>query len=107
TVYDLKYLQAVSDDSEIAHTVSNVLTVVTPELAENDPQATRFLTQFQISKDTMGYWILQISKKKRDADDIAEQWISENMDTVAVWLDGVKTLDGQSAIEAVRAEYAG
>src|SRR5699024_2918472 len=98
--------KAVRDDSEIAHTVSNVLTVVTPELAKNEPQATRFLTQFQISKDTMGQWILEISKKKRDADDIASEWIANNLDTVAVWLEGVKTLDGKPAIEAVRAKYA-
>src|SRR5699024_9267547 len=100
TVYDIKYLKAVRDDSEIAHTVSNVLTVVTPQLAKNQPQATRFLTQFQISKDTMGQWILEISKKGRDADDIASQWIANNMDMVAVWLEGVETLSGESAIEA-------
>lgn len=29
------------------------------------------------------------------------------MDTVAKWLEGVKTRDGASAIDAVRAAYAG
>lgn len=107
TVYDIKYLEAVRDDSEIAHTVSNVLTVVRPEVSVDEPQATHFLTQFQISKDTMGRWIYQITKKERDPVDIAHAWITDNLDVVAVWLDGVKTLDGESAIDAVRAEYAG
>jgi len=105
-VYDIKYLEAVKDDSEIAHTVSNVLTVVTPEMADEDPQATKFLTQFQISKPTMSQWILQITKKEREPEDIASQWITDHMDVVAEWLDGVETLDGDSAIDKVRAKYA-
>src|SRR5699024_3265838 len=102
-VYDIKYLKAVKDDSEIAHTVSNVLTVVTPEVVDDDPQATKFLTQFQISKPTMSQWILQITKKEREPEDIASQWITDHMDVVAEWLDGVETLDGDSAIDKVRA----
>lgn len=105
-VYDIKYLQAVRDDSEIAYTVSNVLTVVRPELIKEHPEVAQFLTQFQISKDTMGYWIYQISKAERDPEDIASAWISDHLDTVAVWLEGVQTLDGESAIKAVRAKYA-
>lgn len=88
-MYNIKYLKAVRDNSEIAHTVSNVLTVVRTQLVKNYPEAAQFLTQFQISKDTMSKWILQISKKGRDADDIARQWISNHLDTVR---NGLKAL---------------
>lgn len=104
-VYNIKYLKPVQANSKIAHTISNVLTVVTPQFAKQAPQATHFLSQMQIKKRTMSNWILAITKKERDPVDIAQDWISTHLDVVAQWLEGVKTLEGKPAIKAVRAQY--
>lgn len=102
--YDIKYLKPVGKHL-IARQHSNVLTVVNPELVTDAPQAAKFLQEFQVDLHTMSTWILQYSLKKQKPQDVASQWISDNLDQVAGWLQGVKTLSGESAIEAVRAKY--
>lgn len=99
--YDIKYLEPVGEPT-IAGTTSDVLTVVNPAMAEKYPQVAKFLTQFQISKQTMSTWILDYGYKQEDPEDVAENWIENNPDKVAKWLDGVTTRAGQPAIEAVR-----
>lgn len=36
-----------------------------------------------------------------DGDEAAMQWLTANTDTVEGWLDGVTTVDGGDAVEAV------
>src|SRR5699024_5134412 len=102
--YDMKYLEPVGEP-KIAGTTSDVLTVANPKTVADNPELARFLTQFQVQKDTMSEWILEFGYKERRADEVASKWIGANLDKVAVWLDGVKTLDGEPAIDAVRAAY--
>ncbi|HLQ85296.1 MAG TPA: ABC transporter substrate-binding protein [Salinisphaeraceae bacterium] len=102
--YDMKYLEPVGEP-KIAGTTSDVLTVANPKTVADNPELARFLTQFQVQKDTMSEWILEFGYKERRADEVASEWIGANLDKVAVWLDGVKTLDGEPAIDAVRAAY--
>jgi glycine betaine/proline transport system substrate-binding protein len=102
--YDIHYLGAVGD-REIADTRSDVLTVANPKLVEKEPEIARFLEQYVVSKDAQSEWVLEYSYNDRDSSDVAAEWIGANLDTVAKWLDGVKTRDGESAIEAVRAAY--
>ena len=103
--YDIKYLKPVGEP-KIAGTSSDVLTVANPDMVENYPQVGKFLTQFQISKDTMSTWILKYGYDQIEPKEVATTWITANLDKVAKWLDGVKTLDGDSAIDAVRARYS-
>ncbi len=103
--YDIHYLEAVGD-REIADTRSDVLTVANPRLVEQEPEIARFLEQYVVSKDDQSEWVLEYSYNDRESEEVAAEWIGANMDTVAKWLDGVKTRDGESAIEAVRAAYA-
>lgn len=103
--YDIRYLEAVGEP-KIADTRSDVLTVANPLTVENEPQLARFLEQYLVAKDDQSEWVLEYSFKDRDKEEVAADWIGANMDTVAQWLDGVKTRDGGSAVEAVRAAYA-
>lgn len=102
--YDIKYLEAVGEP-KIADTRSDVLTVVNPKLRERAPEVAKFLSQYVVDKQDQSKWVLEYSYKERAKDAVASEWIAANLDTVAGWLDGVKTRDGGSAIEAVRGEY--
>ncbi len=102
--WKLTYLKNVGKPT-IASQRSDVLTVVNPKLVADEPDAARFLKQFQVPKKVMSAWIYQDKYKKRMPKDIAKTWISGNLDLVAKWLDGVKALDGKPAIDAVKAKY--
>lgn len=102
--FDLAYL----DDAEnagIAQIESTVWTVVPASMAEEDPQLHRFLSQYVVDIEDQNAWVYSYSYDDLPADEVAQEWIAENLDTVAAWLEGVETKDGTSAIEAVRAVY--
>lgn len=103
--YDICYLEPVGD-REIADTRSDVLTVANPRMVEEEPEVARFLEQYVVSKDDQSKWVLEYSYEDRPKAEVAAEWIANNHDTVAQWLDGVSTRDGRPAMEAVKAEYA-
>lgn len=103
--YDIRYLEA-EGEPKIADTRSDVLTVANPRMVEAEPEIARFLEQYVVAKDDQSRWVLEFSYEEREADAVASEWIGANMDVVEKWLDGVRTRDGESAIEAVRAAYA-
>lgn len=104
--YDMKYLKAV-DGSDIAEIHSTVLTVANPQLVEQHPEVARFFRQYVVTSDMQSEWVLEYSFRDRAAEQVAREWIRNNLDTVAEWLEGVKARDGKRAIDAMRAEYSG
>jgi glycine betaine/proline transport system substrate-binding protein len=104
-VFHLKYLK---DPKHIwGSGPSRVYTVVNPDFKKNNANAAKFLKQMVVGDKIQSKWIYDYSYKKIKADKVAENWIVDNMKTVAKWLDGVKTADGsQPAIKAVKAHYA-
>ncbi|CAM3452282.1 ABC transporter substrate-binding protein [Halomonas sp. FME1] len=102
--FDLAYL-ADSDDAGVASIESTVWTVTPASLAEEAPEVHRFLSQYVIDIEDQNDWVHEYSYEERAADDVAQEWISNNLDTVAQWLDGVKTRDGEPAIDQVRAQF--
>src|SRR5699024_9049868 len=103
--YDMEYLEP-EGEPDIASTTRDLLTGISPDMAEEHPDLDRFFTQYTIEKATMSEWILEYGYEEHDADDVAEQWIGDNLDKVAVWLDGVEDRDGDPAMDAVRTRYA-
>lgn len=101
--YDLYYLQD-ADDSGVAQIQSTVWTVVPASLEKADANLYRFLSQYQVSINDQNDWVYEYSHEERPADEVAQEWIAGHMDTVAQWLDGVKTKAGEPAIDAVKAE---
>ncbi|WP_163577268.1 ABC transporter substrate-binding protein [Halomonas faecis] len=93
-----------ADDAGIAEIESTVWTVVPASLAEEDPQLHRFLSQYVVDIEDQNAWVHGYSYDDRPADEVAREWIGDNLDTVAEWLDGVEARDGVPAIEAVHAE---
>ncbi len=102
--YDLHYLEA-PDGSEIAHTEATVYTLTATDLEERLPNVHRFFSQYKVEPDTQSLWIYEHSYRERPEDEVAREWIAANPERVREWLDGVTTADGESAFEAVKAEY--
>lgn len=103
--FDIRFLED-GESSPIADMESTVYTVVATEWAEANPQPVRFLEQMQVPPEVQSQWIHEFSYEEKPVDEVARNWIADNLDTVATWLEGVKTADGGDAIEAVKAEFA-
>lgn len=89
--YDLKYLK---DPKKIWGGGSAVYTAINPKFEKNNPNVTRFLKQMVVPSKIQSDWIYKYGYKHQSTDQVAHDWIANNMDTVAQWLDGVKTADG-------------
>jgi len=111
---DLEFnLQFLSDDNstleqgnEIASQQSTVYTIAMQSWVDNNPQQARFAKQFNVPLDAQSIWIDELTRQDREPEDIARDWIADNMDVVAAWVDGVETADGSAALEAVEASYS-
>ena len=101
--YDLYYLED-SDDSGTADILSTVWTVVPADLKSKDANLYRFLSQYQVDIEAQNDWVYEYSHEERPADKVASEWIRDHYDTVAQWLDGVTTRDGEPAIDAIKAQ---
>lgn len=102
--FELAYLDD-AEDAGIAQIESTVWTVVPASMAEEDPQLHRFLSQYVVDIEDQNAWVYSYSYDDRPADEVAQEWIAANLDTVAAWLEDVEAKDGTSAIEAVRTAY--
>ncbi|MBK1695765.1 hypothetical protein CKO21_00710 [Rhodovibrio salinarum] len=100
--YDIKYLSA-KGEPKIAETKSDVLTVANVRMVEDHPMVAKFFSQYQVRKDEQSKWVYEYSYKDRDQEEVAAEWIRNNMDRVSEFLEGVEARNGKPAIEAVRA----
>ncbi|WNK19061.1 ABC transporter substrate-binding protein [Halomonas piscis] len=99
--YDMHYLED-ADNSGAAELEGHVATVVRADLEELDPNVARFFEQFVVGSEVQSEWVNAYSREERGAEEVAGEWITAHEDTVAEWLDGVTTRDGDPAMEAVR-----
>jgi glycine betaine/proline transport system substrate-binding protein len=103
---DMSFLEGDSPGSEILVSDSVVLTTVRQGFKEEYPNVHKFLEQFKVTSDMQSNWIHQYSYQKKKPENVSRKWISENLDIVAEWLEGVETAGGENAMEAVRKEFA-
>src|SRR5699024_1125663 len=102
--YDLKYLE---DPEKIWGGGSSVWTAINPEFKKNNPNVTRFLKQMIVPSVIQSEWINDFGQKHMKKSEVARNWIADNMDVVAKWLDGVTTADGSGpALDAVKKALA-
>ncbi|MGN8159083.1 ABC transporter substrate-binding protein [Salinisphaera sp. RV14] len=98
--YDLHYLK---DPKKIWGGGSSVYTAINPAFEKSNPNVTRFLKQMVVPSKIQSQWIYEYGYKHQSAKKVADNWIKGHMDTVAQWLDGVKTADGSGdALAAVK-----
>ena len=102
-VYDIRYL----DDPEgIWGSDGYVATVMNTESAEAMPNVSLFLSQLQVTSDIQNLWIDRYSRQGQDPAEVASTWISENLDIVLQWADGVTTASGEPASDVLSARFA-
>ena len=104
--FDISFLEA-DPEGRLAGQDSTVYTIVAEGWPDRNPQVAKFLRQFKVPADAQSRWIDGYSRQEREVGDVAVDWIGENMDLVSQWVEGVKTVDGGSGIEAVRAQFGG
>ncbi len=55
-------------------------------LEKRNPAAAKFLKQIKLDPAVVNDWILKIGRDEMDAQDVAEAWVKDNMDTVNTWI---------------------
>jgi ABC-type proline/glycine betaine transport system substrate-binding protein len=57
-------------------------------LEQRNPAVAKMLSNMVLDPATVNDWILRIGRDEEDAQDVAETWVEENMDTVNAWING-------------------
>lgn len=100
--YDIKYLD---DPENIWGEDDKVITVARSGFDEEQPNVYKFLEQFVLDSEIQNEWIYEYGHEERDPEDVAEEWIGNNMDLVVEFLEGVESADGQPAAEVIQEVY--
>ncbi|GAB7021992.1 ABC transporter substrate-binding protein [Salidesulfovibrio brasiliensis] len=101
---DMKFLDGIPGSEELI-TKSWVETIVSNDFQQRFPEAFRFLQQFKVTAETQSRWIYEYGYEDIPPATVARKWIATNLDTVKKWLEGVKTVSGEPAFDAIRAAY--
>lgn len=105
-VFDLKFL----DDPEAmfagSKEATGVYTMANTQFLKENPNVARFLRNFIVTSQVQSQWIYRYGYEGNDADVVARNWISDNLEQVEGWLEGVYTADGErSAMKAIQEEF--
>lgn len=101
----INFLEGIPGTEDLI-SASKVFTVTRSGFAEDYPELQKFFENFVVTSNVQSEWINQFSYEKKPAADVAKKWITDNMDTVAAWLKGIRTADGKDADAAVREAMA-
>ncbi len=104
--FDIRFLEA-DPQGRLAGMETTVYTIVADGWPDKNPQASRFLEQFRVPLEAQSLWIDGFSRKDRDPQKVARDWIEDNLDVVEQWAEGIESANGGSGIEAIRSEYGG
>lgn len=55
-------------------------------LEQRNPLVAKFLSQLAMDPATVNGWIVEIGRDSRDPQDVAGEWVAENMDIVNEWI---------------------
>ena len=104
---DIKFLESKTEGTAaIGASESKVYTITSAALPQNHPQVFAMMEQFQVPTQVQSSWIYEYKHEKRSSKEVAHEWIMANIDGIVTeWVTGVTALDGQPAIEAIRAAF--
>jgi glycine betaine/proline transport system substrate-binding protein len=97
-LFDLKYLE---DPEGIWGEDDKVYTVARNGYQDENPNFYKFLEQFAVPAPVQNQWIDEYQNKDRDPEEVAEEWIANNLDIVNQWVFGVETKDGRMGRKAI------
>lgn len=86
---------------------ATVHTLARKEWVAACPNAARLFSQMVFDVPMENVLMGKILDDGMDAREAAKEWLAANPDAAAKWLDGVTTLDGQPAADALKAAVAG
>lgn len=99
--YDLTYLEGGDDYFGPNLGGATVYTNTRAGFAEDCPNVQTLLENLEFTLEMENQIMGSILNDGMDGDEAAMQWLTANTDTVEGWLDGVTTVDGGDAVEAV------
>ena len=67
---------------------NDIYVAFSKSLWERNPEVARMLKNVQFTGDEINGWIVEMFTNKRDPQEVAEEWIEENPDTVNGWING-------------------
>ncbi|MFL1501963.1 choline ABC transporter substrate-binding protein [Pseudomonas sp. O64] len=82
----------------------SVYTLTRKGYAQACPNVGKLLTNLSFTQDMENSIMAEVVNKKVSNADAAKAWIKANPAVLDKWLDGVKTVDGQDALAAVKAK---
>ncbi|MEM7302630.1 MAG: glycine betaine ABC transporter substrate-binding protein [Pseudomonadota bacterium] len=65
---------------------AEIFVAYSKSLEQRNPAAAKFLSQIKLDPAVVNQWILEIGRDKKDPQDVAEEWVKANMDTVNGWI---------------------
>ncbi|MDR9439407.1 MAG: ABC transporter substrate-binding protein [Halomonas sp.] len=105
----IKYDMHILDDPEEVYGEnegrSEVRTIVRTGFANQNPNIIQLLENFTFSADEQSEFIENYSLHERPKEEVAHEWISQNPQRIAEFLDGVKTRNGKPAHEAYNENF--
>lgn len=90
--YDLKYLE---DPAGLFGEAEDITTIARKDLQEDMPEAYTILDQIQFEIETIEEALLQGQETDFDYEQVAQDWVRDNQDTVDEWTTGADPVDGQ------------
>ncbi|MFD1607085.1 glycine betaine ABC transporter substrate-binding protein [Oceanobacillus luteolus] len=88
---DMKYLE---DPKGIYGGEEGINSIARLGLEEEKPEAYKLIDQFEWDVEDMESIMFEAEETGRDIEEIAYEWVEDNEDKVAVWLEGVDDVDG-------------
>ncbi|MCU1737734.1 MULTISPECIES: choline ABC transporter substrate-binding protein [unclassified Pseudomonas] len=82
----------------------SVYTVTRKGYAQACPNVGKLLSNLSFTQDMENSIMAEVANKKLSNADAAKAWIKANPAVLDKWLDGVKTVDGQDGLSAVKAK---
>jgi glycine betaine/proline transport system substrate-binding protein len=100
--YDIKYLD---DPEKIWGEGEVVYTIARSGFKEEMPNVYGLLKQIKVTPNMQNDWIYEYGKKERDPDEVAIEWIKNNLDIVDQWVYEVESINGERARDVIRSYF--
>ncbi|MDY7029213.1 MAG: glycine betaine ABC transporter substrate-binding protein, partial [Spirochaetota bacterium] len=81
--WDLRFLE---QDQEQVWGVGNIHIMARKDLREDKPELAQFLSNFFFTDAELGSLMVAIEESDEDIEDVARQWMNDNMDVVEKWI---------------------
>lgn len=76
-----------ASDFPCASREAEIYVAYSKSLESRNPPVAKFLKQIKLDPAVVNQWILQIGRDKMDPQDVAEDWVKNNMSTVKKWIN--------------------